>query len=227
MNSTRSIVANGALWRELTPLLPALVKQVNMGSFQRFAPPLPSKVSPQRHFLVNDTAYYIAADQIYGRTVDISKTFAAIAEKWKERLANSESINETPSRLESTETLLLARRLVVALKPYTDPSITFSVKLPAFGRLESVDIDVLSDTIIGECKAGDRPFRSVDFRQLILAAAAIGESSRTRHLLLINAREGKLWHSATEEFIQSVSLCNFSEFLYRVRFELSDLGLSI
>ena len=105
--------------------------------------------------------------------------------------------------------------------------LTMPANLPGVGFLESVEIDVVGSDGICEVKAGDRNFRSIDFRQLLLACVTLPDRIVSDWLVLINPREGIVWRERAETFVETVSLRPYAEFVAQARYYLSDAGVSV
>lgn len=225
MNSARRLIeSSSSLWRELAPMLPNYVKHVNMGGYDRFDPPMRRETDKARHFLINEMAFKCFAGGITSTGVAAKAIYNGLQAKWSARLPANLAIRNALTELEAEELLELISRLVVYKRAIDSDPAEFEKVVPAFGRLENVEIDILTSTSIFEVKAGERPFRSIDFRQLILAAAVLG--SDQRKLVLLNPREGVIWTESLTDFIETVCLRSMSELMPEIYYYLSDSGIS-
>jgi hypothetical protein len=78
---------------------------------------------------------------------------------------------------------------------------------PGCGVLSSCEGDLIQGTCLYEIKAGDRPFRIVDLRQLLVYSAlayAAGRLAFSR-VGLLNPRRGVMWHTSLEDVCQSIA----------------------
>jgi hypothetical protein len=211
----------------LAPLLPTYVRRVNLGEYDRTFAPLPSKVDPRRHFIVNDAAFDLVADRQRGNDLNAETALSYVATKWGARLGDRMPGRDREfSKLEIREVEDLAFRLHVMLSDFVDRATSYNRTIPGVGRLESIEVDFDNASTIGEVKSGSRPFRSIDFRQLILSCVVEGPSSSAKELVLLNPREGTVWHRQSAEFLETISLMPFSEFIGEFRYVLTDVGIS-
>lgn len=189
MNSARRLIeSSSSFWRDLAPMLPNYVKHVNMGGYDRFDPPIRRETDRARHFLINELAFKCFANSIPSTGPAAETIYEALQAKWSSRLPANLAIGVALSDLEREELAELVGRLAIYKRSIDNGQAEFEKVVPALGRLENVEIDILTDASVFEVKAGRRPFRSIDFRQLIIASAVL-ESPRPR-LVLLNPREG-------------------------------------
>jgi hypothetical protein len=227
VSSARRLVEGaGSLWGEIAPLLPSYVRRVNLGEYDRIFPPHPSTVDPKRQFIVNDAGFDIAANYLRGRTSDPRTMLSNVASKWRSRFKDTAVIEEFFSAEEIQDTIIIANRLVTILEDRKLLITNYNITLPGLGRLENVEIDVYGNSLIGEVKAGYRPFRSIDFRQILLACVVHGVDCADHNIFLINPREGIEWRCRASDFVQAISLMPFSEFINEFRYVLSEVGIS-
>ena len=225
MNSARRLIeSSSSFWRELAPLLPNYVKHVNMGGYDRFDPPMRRETDKARHFLVNELAFKCFASGVSPGGPAVESIYDDVQQKWAGRLPANASIGAALSDLEREELSELVGRLVVYQRSIDTGTAEFEKIIPAFGRLENIEIDILTDNSVFEIKAGERPFRSIDFRQLILAITVL-DRPRPK-AVLINPREGVVWSENFSDFIETVCLRSLSELIPEVAYYLSDSGIS-
>lgn len=227
MSSARRLVeSSGSFWKEIAPLLANYVKQVNLGGYDRIDRPIESSTSKARHFLINETAFESLSARSMGGKIDIDSAYTGVQEKWIARLPANEHIAVPLSVEERSEAVELVTRISAYGRTYRIEPCRYGVVIPATGRLEAVEIDLLADGMLGEVKAGGRPFRSIDFRQLMLSVIALRDIAQEHRLVLMNPREGTVWSELTYEFIESVCVRSFAEFMHEATFYLSDSGTS-
>lgn len=226
MNSTRRLIeSSSSFWRELAPMLPNYVKHVNMGGYDRHDPPIRRDTDRSRHFLINELAFKCFAGRVSPSTSEAENIYTKLQAKWRARLASNTAIDQPLSSLERNDLSELVSRLLIYKRDIDDSPAEFEKIVPAFGRLENIEIDILTGRSIFEVKAGERPFRSIDFRQLILAAAVL-ESPRP-NIALINPREGVVWTDNLFDFVETVCLRSMSELVPEIQFYLSESGISV
>ena len=205
-------------------MLPNYVKHVNMGGYDRYDPPIRRETNRARHFLINELAFKCFANGVAPSKSASETIYAHLQEKWGARLPSNMAIEEPLSDLERHDLSELVNRLVIYRRAIDNGPAEFEKVIPAFGRLENIEIDILTDKSIFEVKAGERPFRSIDFRQLIIAAAVL--EFRRPKLVLINPREGVVWTENMTDFIETVCLRSMSELVSEIHFHLCDSGIS-
>jgi len=226
ISARRLVESSGNFWRDLAPLLPNYVKHVNMGGYERYDPPIRSGTEKARHFLVNELAFTCFSRKLLPQSVPAENAYGKLQAKWLARLPNNPWIDSplTPDEIEDLKSLV--GRLSSYSRALGLSDALFEHVVPAVGRLEAVEIDILTDRVICEVKAGERPFRSIDFRQLIVALIALGRVRVSSDLMLMNPREGLVWSENAKDFIEAISLRPFSEFFGDSVYELSEVGLS-
>lgn len=226
ISSRRLVESSGNFWRDLTPLLPNYVKHVNMGGYERYDPPIRSGTEKARHFLVNELAFTCFSQGLLPQSEQAASAYELLQKKWLARLPTNLWIDTPLTPDEIGDLTSLVYRLSTYSRMLKLAGASFEHVVPAVGRLEAVEIDILTDHAICEVKAGERPFRSIDFRQLIVALIALGSGRGSNTLMLINPREGLVWSELAKEFVEAVSLRPLPEFFGDSVYELSEVGLS-
>lgn len=226
ISARRLVEASGNFWRDLTPMLPNYVKHVNMGGYDRSHTPIRRGTEKARHFLINELAFSCFAQRLKTTGPDASECYSQLQSKWSSRLPNNPWIELPISDDERADLSEMVSRLAQYSRNLNLGDMEFEVVVPAVGRLEAVEIDILSISAIVEVKSGERPFRSIDFRQIILSAIALEKVSRRDRIILLNPREGIIWEESLTKFIEAVSLRTFAEFVDDAFYELSDVGIS-
>lgn len=225
MNSARRLIeSSSSFWRELAPLLPNYVKHVNMGGYERLDPPIRRGTDKSRHFLINEAAFKCFARGVATTGPMAAEIYAALQVKWAARLPANTSVAVPLSEEESQELSELSSRLAIYKKLLDNSVAEYEKVIPAFGRLENIEIDILTDKSIFEVKAGERPFRSIDFRHLILAGAVLDRPGQK--VILLNPREGVVWSETLSDFVETACLRSLSELIPEIRYYISDSGIS-
>lgn len=227
MSSARRLVeSSGSFWREIAPLLSNYVKKVNLGGYTRIDPPIESTASKGRQFIINETAFQGLAAHVSGTSLDIDAAYASVQNKWSARLPTSNQIMVPLTSDEQADISQLVHRISEYRRLYGINPCQYGAVIPAIGRLETVEVDLMSPSVLGEVKAGGRPFRSIDFRQLMLSIIALQGVGDDHRLVLMNPREGTVWSERTHDFIETVCVRPFAEFIHESTFYLSDSGTS-
>jgi len=222
----RVIESSGGFWRETTPLLPTYVRQINLGSYDRTHAPLSSETDRSRHYLINDVAFSMTAAIVGGSSPNLDDVAQQVAAKWRVRIGVSPLTDDTFDELERVEVKRLTDRLRLMIDKHCGEISAMPVTLPGVGLLETIDVDVIAKEGLAEVKAGERSFRSIDFRQLLLACIALGDRAAGACLILLNPREGICWKEDATSFVEVISLVSYPEFVSRSRFYLSEAGTS-
>jgi len=226
ISSRRLIESSGNFWRDLTPLLPNYVKHVNMGGYERHDAPIRSETEKARHFLVNELAFTCFSNDLKPRSEDADIAYEKLQRKWIRRLPSNPWIDLPLTEDEIGDLSSLFSRLSSYSRILNLNGAIFESVTPAVGRLEYVEIDILTSDAICEVKSGERSFRSIDFRQLLVALIALGSVRIDNTLLLINPREGIVWKENAKDFVESISLRSISDFFGDSLYQLSEVGLS-
>lgn len=193
ISETRFARSYGSLWRELTPTLELFVRKVNLRMLDRQWVPLDSNIAPARRALINSVAFG-SLKSAFGYTGDLTGRLA-----W---LETSENIERTELELTGAQTFneadvaevkALAYRMCLNLTRYQPSRVELEPRFSGCGVINACTGDALSETLrFIELKDGDRPFRSYDFRQLVIYAALYMNEGKgvARELQIINSRRG-------------------------------------
>ena len=193
------------------------MRRCNMDGYEREWVPLPSLSRPDRRGLVNETAFIIFSATAHMRPAAEARKFgtAQLRDSFEFARAyvnknSAESIdNEELDRVERREALALAGRLFnFFLRREASGTASLRPKFRGSGIITECEGDVrLGDNSLVEVKSGDRPFRSVDFRQMCVYMAL---DFAYRHevferLILLNPRRGIYTEISSEIFAREVA----------------------
>lgn len=211
-----------SVWRATTPLADGYWSVENL-TLERVSPPLPALAPKSMRAVVNETAFRVFCD-LHGRPKPLASTevevLAAIEGQLPEaiayvaRFATAPPVH--PSDVEEDcrqEIGNLALRLLHFF-PNHEPTV-LRPRFSGCGLLSECEGDVIEGTCLYEIKAGDRPFRAVDLRQLLTYAAlayAKGNLAFT-DIGLFNPRTGVAWRKTLEEVSHSLSGLRLSDTL--------------
>lgn len=201
-----------SVWRTITPLGDGYWHVENK-LVSRINPPLKSHSPKSQRAIINEVAF-LAFCSLYGqsRPIDRQLVLHEVAEKFEDaqayvrRFTNLEkqaenSFNETCSK----EAGNLVLRL---LHFFTEPSLVqVKPKFPGCGLLSECEGDVILDKCLYEIKAGDRPFRVTDLRQLLIYSA-LAYARRTMNfnsIGLFNPRTGVTWVRSLDQVCLDIS----------------------
>jgi hypothetical protein len=200
-----------SLWRSLTPTMEEFVRRTNMHGVRHWTP-LTSNVEQGRRALANEAAFALFAETIRGvgrertRSLDDRVTDAfATASKFVSG-SDSSAISE-PTVAERSDAIELSRRLFIYFAPRRQ-GLEIAPSFKGCGIIRKSVGDVLTaDEGLFEIKAGDRAFRSIDFRQIAIYCglhfAETGEILRQLHL--VNPRTGVTFGVGTDDFCHAVA----------------------
>ncbi|QEX20572.1 hypothetical protein FRZ61_04890 [Hypericibacter adhaerens] len=205
-----------SFWRLACPMMDGFIRQLNRGSYDRDFAPMKVETAPNRRAFVNEVAFsaFCAITSSYLQGLKAVSVEDAIAENEPlvrllasqgerdgdyEQELSSDEVNDAGEQV---------RRLGRRLGPIgPSRAITCRPRFPGCGIIDACEGDVLVDGILFEIKAGDRSFRSIDLRQLLvyLALNHAGNGTAIRFVGLINPRVGVSFQMSADEFCFEVS----------------------
>lgn len=183
-----------SLWRALAPTLDLFVRQLNRGLYERTFAPIPSDVTPNRRAFVNEIAFELLCQSPYeASTQDLASAVDTARQALQSLPGDKQWLSENPDDCETAEVRELARRLslwFLAEEPRT--TVLTKPKFPGCGYVDTSYGDAIAGTTLVEIKAGERPFRSTDIRQLVtyLALNLASRSFTLEAVRLLNPRIG-------------------------------------
>jgi hypothetical protein len=219
-----------SFWRTISPLSEDFVRQINITVLDRYQTPLSESDFSARRALINEVGFEIFArartnnrdpdviisnelDEIMLQTSDYISRLRAAAPYFEQKMSFDE--------IEETKTI--ARRLLQFFQDFKDVIIR-----PVFtgcGRLDKCYGDVLADNILYEVKAGIRPFRSIDLRQLVLYLTLnfVSKQYKIENLALYNPRQGLYFSASINDFSVHFSGLSTEELCHKVSYELTSI----
>jgi hypothetical protein len=229
----------GSFWRGLTPTSEAFIRQVNLGLSERWYRPLTGETVSARRAFVNELGFCLFRDLAGGdwrgrgwvRPSDRDAVVqAAVGEAWRRvgplaERAGDERIGVEEGELR--EAIGLAGRLQAYFREVRELIIE-----PTFAGCGVVDQcrgDLLADSTLTEIKAGERPFRSVDIRQILTYLAlnhAAPEPKAILEVCLLNPRLGLAFKTTVQDLCFNVSGLETRQLLDSVSFEMSRSDVS-
>lgn len=193
-----------SFWQQLLPTADGFVRRTNL-RLQRFREPLKSPVPAGRRALVNELGFQVFASIGKSKTISrLTSTSLKRVESASSRLVSlglEPDVVDKLSKVECAEVLELASRLAQFFRQFDRPTtLLLSPPFPGCGMINNCNGDVLADDTLYEIKAGDRDFRLVDIRQVIVYAALnhAGECFRISKLGLLNPRVGVFFKVSLE-----------------------------
>ena len=193
ISETRFARSYSSLWRELTPTLELLVRKVNLRMVDRQWTPMISKITPGRRALINQAAFsalklsFALSSQHSVRSAWLDEDSNIL--KSELELNGAQSFNTQ----DIIETKTLAHRMLLNLTRHRPEIVELEPLFSGCGVINECSGDSLSqDLRFIELKDGDRPFRSYDFRQLVIYAALHMNDGKgiAKEIQIINSRRG-------------------------------------
>lgn len=201
-----------SVWREVTPLSDGYWSVENMLT-RRTAAPIPNRAPSDLRGAVNELAFIAFSELADGKSrIPREEVYATLKQSiptaiaYINRISTSEklieeAIDEVCLREATQITLRLLTFFPLGTKRHVRP------KFRGCGIINACEGDVISGDHLYEVKAGDRPFRVSDLRQLLTYSAlayASNDLSFSR-LGLFNPRTGKAWSKSLDEVCISIS----------------------
>jgi hypothetical protein len=186
-------------WRLLTPTLDRFTRKLNLQLYEREFEVLRSTIDPSRRALVNEIAFNLFCDcpaLVSSPDNWRGQTYNRIFEETRRRISfldNSftEAI-EPLSESEIADGAEQVSRLQQFFKPRPSSQLILRPRFRGAGIIDSCDGDICFGSKLYEVKAGQRPYRAIDLKQLITYAALnfAGRDLPITHLGLFNPRMG-------------------------------------
>jgi hypothetical protein len=210
-------------WRTLAPTIDLLVREVNLELYRREFPIMKSAVAAHRRGLINEIAFNVFCSSLaLDDTLIWSDNIVSGAVRHASRKIAAldkipiEQVNP-PNEIELNDCIQQVKRLRAFFLDVRD-TIEVLPKFPGAGFIETCEGDVYSDGTLFEIKAGHRPYKSVDFKQL-LTYAALNYASASRPLDrigLFNPRMGTSFVAGLDVIAAEISGCSSVELLQEI-----------
>lgn len=215
-----------SIWRSLTPSMEDCVRRYNLSEYDRTWAPLPSSTDASRRGLINEAAFIFFCERRLTPRDELTQHWKPFMEQAFEA---STSFLQAPAHNATDTELREALAIAVRLQTYFSSSMSGQGELlisPQFagcGIVGTCRGDVVKGSILHEVKAGDRNFRSIDFRQLLLYASLQFAKDRSifSHISLVNPRTGITIRADTDTFTRDCSGLAPSELFERILDALS------
>lgn len=214
-------------WKTIAPTMDLFVRRMNMDGRERIWPPIESITEPHRRGLINEASFILFARSASVPTSSKlsdsphsppspSEAFSLARTKiadWREDHIDLHAANES----ELAEIVVLSERLITYFRARHKRSLAVNPQFLGCGILSSCYGDVVADgRVLYEIKSGDRPFRSIDCRQIGVYLALNFCMTRTvfPEVAILNPRTGFCFSCSSDEFshsisgLQAIDLCN-------------------
>jgi len=174
-----------SIWTQVTPTMEQVVRWANSEKFS-LGRSVSSRSDSQRNSLIAETAFLLARYS-HASSDPPPVEMELEARSFLTHLPRTESVAEALTPEEWEEVYEIRERIVA----YTHwlPETEFSPTIPGCGVVDQAIGDAVSGTELIEIKAVARPFRSIDFRQILTYAAmyySVGR--RLEKITLLNPR---------------------------------------
>lgn len=197
-----------SFWRSATPTMDGFVRRLNKGVYTRDSLPMYSKTAASRRSFVNEVAFAAFCESVErNRSNQLAVSINDLTKEATKSVAgivgNEDDIGNTLSKNEANDAAEQIRRLHQRLSIVEGfSSIECRPIFPGCGIVDKCEGDIAIGGILFEIKAGDRPFRSVDLRQLLtyLTLNYAGGSRSFRAVGLVNPRVGISFEMGVDEF---------------------------
>lgn len=199
-----------SFWNQLLPTADSFLRQLNLAS-ERFSLPIDSDMPADRdkRAVINELAFRIFKKKAEGfkLSADIVMNIENDVRLYIGRLAPN--INNIPALTDNE--LKESNKLVAALASYFHrvdlKTLVFWPSFKGCGRLGECKGDIIQNDKLIEVKAGDRHFRIIDVRQLIvyLSLNFISNQYILTNIGLVNPRTGLHFECSVDFLIESSS----------------------
>ena len=204
-----------SFWATVLPLGESTVRGMNL-RVDRVYDPFDADASAALNGFVNELAFRLAESSHRAGTKTISlkelpKVYAStesyILRLPRPSIPSSEAERDAATR----DAVAIAQRLAEMIGPARgENSITFRPLFMGCGTLDACEGDILIGEDLWEVKSGDRHFRQIDIRQ-ILIYCALNHAARTRVIdrySLVNPRAGVVLADTIDNLVYDVAGCD-------------------
>jgi len=226
-----------SFWQELLPTGEAFVRRMNLDK-ERFDVPLDSKIEAARHALVNEMAFItfklslsngFSLDRIQYSKKELSQIYLYAWQSVQRSHWFIGSEADQPNDIERDEIIEIARRLRYFFREFhSSKTLTLSPSFPGCGFVDDCEGDVFVEQALYEIKAGERTFRLVDVKQ-ILVYLALNQCSKhyeINRVGFLNPRMGVFYSLDVEELVLRLAGKSSVELLSDIVYFVSSSGVS-
>lgn len=214
-----------AFWRDATPMLERYVRLTNL-NVGRFAPQVRSNTTSSRHAIISEAAFinvrnhYIENGKCYEGDLTAHGLSTASYEA-RERIGNLPGVNVDDRDLtpeEVAEGLAIGGSLCRFLGVRAPQEIVFEPGFRGCGFLDAARGDLLIGRTLFELKTVERPFRSVDIKQLLTYCAlnAAAATYEIDAIGVVNPRRGIFFEDDLELISRRSNGLAASDLMHRI-----------
>lgn len=216
ISETHFASAYTAFWDQLLPMGARLVRHINL-SRERWCEPMMSSVPADRRALVNEAGFRLLRARsrnghILAQNEVSPDEELGICESARVFLEGLRRTSSGPLLGLTGEELQEAKQLAQRLSDYIDVCesghpVLVSPSFQGCGILQACSADLFVEPTLYEIKAGDRDFRLVDVRQLLVycALGLYSDSLRIIDVGLLNPRLGVYFRLDLDSLVRAAS----------------------
>jgi hypothetical protein len=213
-----------SFWQDLIPTGEAFVRAINLGT-HHFDVPLRSSVESNRRGMVNEFGFRLLEVSITSNTsIEDAYRSKELLGKIAQHAINLASRYQNPTdekiaplgQDELVEGLGIAKRLRMFFQGNEpDIPLTPSPRFLGCGFIDDCIGDLLVESTLYEVKSGDRTFRLLDVRQILvyLALNYVSHTYRIGNIGFVNPRTGSFYKLGVSDFALAASGKNAIELL--------------
>lgn len=203
---------SASVWRLITPALDLFVRKVNLELYERDERPLGLDTAPARRAFVNELGFNLFSIGTRSNQFGLATATRQAIEATKRVIgrleARSPELVADPTEVELEDARQQSERLRrYVLRWHPNSRLEFDPEFRGCGIIDACRGDFCVDEWLYEVKAGDRSFRSADFRQL-LVYLSLNHQAASRSLNgigLINPRVGTSFRISNDELAHEIS----------------------
>lgn len=195
---------HSSFWRDLTPTVDVFVRRLNLGHYEREFPEMKFATAPMRRGLINEIAFSVFCKAVGGgRTswpphnltrTELEEALSSVKSQPIRRESRNETQSEDDISSDELSDIEEQRNRLIRIFSFGRPtdSLLLEPAFPGCGIIDACKGDLIISNTLFEVKAGDRLFRSIDIRQLIMYGSLNYVSRRFQisHFGLFNPRVG-------------------------------------
>jgi hypothetical protein len=223
-----------SFWREVAPTTDLFVRRLNLGQYERDFAEIKLPTAPSRRGFINEIAFELLCQSIKERerwpskepSIDQASVAASIVRSsaLRREIGREYEFNSDLNQDELSDIQQQHKRLMqVFTFYYLDAIVLPEPGFKGCGIVDNCIGDLLVGTTLFEVKAGERSFRSIDIRQLVLYSALnlISHQYQINKVGLFNPRVGIRTEIELDELCFEISGKKTIELLTEISLALS------
>jgi hypothetical protein len=194
---------HSSFWRGLAPTTDLFVRRLNLGHYDREFAEMKFATAPARRGIINEIAFSAFCKSSAGQvswppppltTAELDEAVSYVLSQSVRREARAEFQWDGDLSAEERLDIEEQRNRLVRVFSFNRPagSLVLEPSFPGCGIIDTSKGDLIASNTLFEVKAGDRLFRSVDVRQLVMYGSLnyISRKFRIDRFGLFNPRIG-------------------------------------